>query len=126
MRKTNLLWIDCLAALLAGVAVLALYKWLAPIYRLPENLLLAIGVVNVIYGVYSLSLAAAPHRRTRFRIAALACANMGWAPVCFALGVAWLETASPFGLAQLFGEGLFVGTLGFLEWRARAALVAEA
>lgn len=123
MRKTNLLWIDCLAALLAGVAVLAANKWLAPIYSLSESLLLTIGVVNLLYGCYSLSLATAPRRRTRTRIAVLAFANMGWAIVCFAMGVAYLEAASPFGLAQLFGEGVFVGTLGFLEWRAREQLI---
>lgn len=35
-------------------------------------------------------------------------------------------TASVFGLAQLAGEGLLVGGLAVLEWRARDRLVVAA
>ena len=54
LRK--LLWIDCSAALLAGLAVLSLSGWRGSLYALPRELLVAMGVVNLAYGAFSISL----------------------------------------------------------------------
>lgn len=125
MSGKNLLWVDCTAALVAGAAVLLLRGWLANLYALPENLVLIIGVVNVAYGAFSFSLAVARHHRPKFLIYALVFANLSWAATCFVIGAAYLRTASIFGLGHLIGEGVFVGALALLEWRARKQLVIE-
>lgn len=120
--KLDLLRIDCTGALFVGVAVFALHFWLAKLYALPAELFLAFGVVNLLYGSFSASLSFFPHRRTLPRITTLALANMAWAPVCFFTAFHFFGTASPFGLVHLVGEGLYVGTLGAFEWRARHQL----
>jgi hypothetical protein len=121
MRK--LLWVDCTAAALAGVAVLALSGWLSRLYGLPRNLLLFIGGVNLLYGCYSFSLARRA-RRPRYLINLLVFANLAWAVVCvgLAVGVFWAH-ATPFGFGQLIGEAFFVGGLAALEWKHRDQLL---
>jgi hypothetical protein len=121
----KLLWVDCTAAALAGVAVLAFSGWLSRLYGLPRDLLLLIGAVNLLYGCYSFSLAVRA-RRPRHLIHLLVFANLGWAAVCLVLTVAFREPATLFGLAQLIGEAVFVGGLASLEWRYRDQLLTVA
>ncbi len=118
----HLLWIDCIAGALAGVAVLLLLDWLAALYGMPRELLVFIGVANVLYASYSFSLAV---RRTRSPdlLNALIVANGVWALVCIGMAVRWAGTASLFGLAHLLAEALFVGGLARLEWTWRAQLL---
>jgi len=118
MRKTNILWIDGLGALVAGVVVLLISGWLSELYRMPKELLIFIGTINVIYGSYSTPLAIRSERPKKF-INFLVAANLTWTLVCFILGFKFIETASIFGLIHLFGEGLYVGSLACLEWRWR-------
>ena len=119
LRK--LLWIDCGAALLAGLAVLSLSAWLGRIYALPRGLLVAMGVANLAYSAFSFSLARRA-RRPRSLIVVLVVANASWAALCGIAAVRLAGVASAFGLAHLIGEGLFVGGLAALEWRERTEL----
>jgi hypothetical protein len=123
MKK--LLWIDCIAGALAGVAVLMLSGWLSGLHALPRELLLFNGAVNVLYAAYSFSLA---RRSTRPRalIDLLVMANLAWAVVCVGLVGRFAGSASVFGIAHLAGEAIFVGGLAALEWRWRNELLVAA
>ena len=118
----NLLWIDCIAGALAGVAMLLLLDWLAALYGMHRELLVFIGVANVLYASYSLSLSI---RRTRtpLMLNALILANGVWALVCIGLAMRWAGTATMFGMAHLLAEALFVGRLASLEWKWRGLLL---
>jgi hypothetical protein len=117
----DLLWVDSRAGLAAGLAVLALSGWLSPWFGLPRALLLVTATANIAYGTYSGWLRTR-RRRPRAAIVALVFANGAWALVCLLAALYYAPTASVFGVAHLAGEGLIVGTLAVLEWRARAAL----
>ena len=121
----NLLWFDCGAALLAGFLMLSLSAWLSDLYALPHGLLIGIGVANLCYGAFSFSLARRA-RRPRSLIVLLVVANATWAVLCVLAAVLLAGTASAFGLAQLVGEGLFVGGLATLEWTQRERLLVAA
>ncbi len=118
----QLLWVDCGAALLAGVTVVALSGWLSELYAVPRALLLGMGAANVCYGAFSGSLARRA-RRPRALIVLLVAANAAWAGLCGLAAVGLADTASAFGLAHLVGEGVFVGGLAGLEWRERERLL---
>jgi hypothetical protein len=53
----RLLWVDCTAAAVAGAVVLLLNRQLNTLYALPSHVLFLIGIVNLAYASYSLSLA---------------------------------------------------------------------
>ncbi len=113
-----LLWIDCGAALLAGALMFALGGWLSELYLLPRSFLALVASVNV---ALSLALRA---RRPRALLLALVLGNAAWAAACGAMAFAVAGRASAFGVAHLVLEGLFVGGLARLEWRAREGLLA--
>lgn len=121
----DLLWVDCGAALLAGLVLLLLSSWLSQLYALPHGFLMGMGVANLAYGTYSLSLARRA-RRPRSLLVLLVVANATWAALCGLAAVRLAGTASAFGLAHLVGEGLFVGGLAALEWRRRERLLTAA
>ena len=116
--KKKLLWIDGLGALIAGSLTLLLNSWLSEWYQLPKELLIFIGLINLIYGTYSTSLAI-HSKRTKSQILLLVAANLTWALVCLILFSTFIKTASVYGLAHLLLEGLYVGGLAYLEWRWR-------
>lgn len=118
IRPTVLIWIDWIAAAVAGVVVLSLRGWLADLYSLPKELLLVIGVTNLAYGSVSFTLAMSSRGGRVPLLRGVAAANVAWAVCCAVLAAAWVGTASTFGLVQLIGEGILVGALGVLEWRA--------
>lgn len=120
----QLLWVDCIGAAVAGSAVLALRRGLAALEGLPEGVLVFVGVVNLLYGAYSCSLAVRRARPPRL-IYLLVAANLGWVPVCLALLVGHASSATLFAYAHLGGEALYVGALAILEWRNRALLYAR-
>ncbi len=105
-----------------GVFFLALHRVLAGLYGLPASLLLAMGLANLSYAAYSLSLASRP-RRSLVWIQILVLANAAWATVCLILFGMQAGSAGPLGLAHLAMEACFVGTLAALEWRWRHQLV---
>ncbi|MES2521705.1 MAG: hypothetical protein V4617_03320 [Gemmatimonadota bacterium] len=120
-RFRHLLLFDSIAGLTAGVIMLSLSGFLSALYALPRALLVGIGVANLLYGTYSGSLARRTHRPMALLIV-LVVANATWAALCVLVAVRFWDTASPFGLAQLLGESVFVGVLARLEWRHRALL----
>ena len=123
MRK--LLWVDCIAGVAVGAAVLSSSGFLSRLYGLPRALLLFTGVANVLYASYSFALATRPIR-PRSLIIALALANSLWAVVCTCLALLVATSATAFGLVHLLGEALFVGGLATLEWRWRDHLLSAA
>jgi hypothetical protein len=118
----KLLWVDCSAALLAGLAVLSLSRWLSQLYAVPRELLIGVGFANLAYGTFSFILARRS-RRPRSQIVLLVVANATWAALCALLAALLAETASGFGLAHFIGEGIFVGGLAGLEWNHRERLL---
>lgn len=119
--RRNLLWIDGLAGAIVGVAMLTLGGWLSELYRVPKDLLILMGLVNLAYASYSLSLASRSRRPIPF-ILLVAAANLIWAVFCFRWAFVFSETASFLGLAHFVVEGLFVAGLACLEWRWRELL----
>jgi hypothetical protein len=113
LRKV--LWVDCTAALLAGSVVLSLSARLADLYAMPRELVVGMGVANVCYGTFSLSLAARSHPPSSL-VVLLVAANATWAALCAVAAFVLWGTASSLGLAHLVGEGLFVGGLARWEW----------
>jgi len=122
--KRNVLWIDCTAAALAGVAVLLLRDWLCALQALPPALLLFIGIVNILYACYSFTLATGVYR-SQSLIVLLVAGNLAWAVVCIGLAIHFLQSATLWGIAHLFGEAAFVGSLAAVEWRWRTDLTAQ-
>ena len=119
-RVRRILWLDSLGALVVGVLVLALSAPLAELYVLPRALVVTLGVVNVLYGCGSGTLARQASRGMRPArrwVDLLIGANLAWTVVCALLAAAWWSEASAWGLAQLLGEGVYVGGLGLVEWR---------
>ena len=98
--------------------VLFLLDALAGLFALPRELVRVMGIANLAYAAVSFTLAMSARRGRVPFLRVVAAANLAWGVVCFALAVAFAAEASGFGLAQLIGEGLFVGGLGALEWRA--------
>ena len=117
----NLLWVDCIAGLTVGIGVLLLHGWLSQMYNLSSALVLAMGIANLLYGCYSLSLALRS-KRPKNLIRGLAIANMAWGVFCVLLVIIFRDTASVFAYAVLLFEAVFVGGLGLLEWRYRKQL----
>lgn len=119
--KTKLLHIDGLGGLSVGVLVLLFNTWLSELYGLPQKIVIFMGVVNLIYGSYSTTLALRSDRPLKL-IVLLVFANLTWTGICFVLLVKFSETLTIFGLLYIIGEGLYVGWLGCLEWRWRKFL----
>ncbi|MGV3710182.1 MAG: hypothetical protein ACO1Q7_15205 [Gemmatimonas sp.] len=114
----NILWIDSIAALVAGFLVLGLLGWLSVFYNLPATLISAMGVTNLLYGTYSFILARRKDR-ARVLVSALAIANASWAVMCALIALRYASTASTLGLVHVVGEGCFVATLAAIEWNQR-------
>lgn len=117
----NILWIDCIGALITGVLLLALSGWVAPFYGLPHWFVAAHALVHLAYGTYSFSLAV---RKTRpmHLIKLLVFANAAWALICLALALFLISNASGFAIAHFTLEGLYVGGLALVEWKNRESL----
>ena len=116
----NVLWVDCVA----GAVMLALSGWLSSLYAVPREFVIGLGVVNWMYAPFSFSLAVRS-RRPRRLVMLLVVANATGAVLCFLAAGGLATTASPFGLAHLIGEGVFVGGLARVEWTQRHLLAAD-
>lgn len=117
-----LLRLDAAGALLAGATVLALRGWLGELYGVEDQVIVGVALANLGYGTFSgaLNVLWATGVGRRGPLLVLAAANLAWPVVCAAL----LATvpASPFGQAHFVMEGLYVGALGWAEWRAWSPL----
>jgi hypothetical protein len=118
---THLLWIDCIAAALAGTLVMSLGDRLADLYAMPPAWLRLIGAVNLLYACLSGTLALRDKRSVRW-VAVLSIANGAWSMACIGIAAAMAGTATAFCMAHLLGEAAFVGSLAVLEWRWRHRL----
>ena len=116
LRARRILWLDSLGALVVGVLVLALSAPLAELYVLPRALVVTLGVVSCGSGTLARQ-ASRGMRPARRWVDLLIGANLAWTVVCALLAAAWWSEASAWGLAQLLGEGVYVGGLGLVEWR---------
>ena len=116
--RSRILWIDGIGGIVVGVAVLALHSWLTLWYQLPREFILFMGLINLLYGCYSLPLAFRKKRPLHL-IIILVIGNLTWAVLCLWWAYSFRETASILGLIHLIGEGIYVGGLGLLEWRWR-------
>lgn len=121
MGQRYILRIDGSAGLIAGIVVWLLRDTLIGLYQIPPWLLTVHITANLVYGI-SASLIASWQHRPIGAVVALSVANLLWATVCLVTAVLRAPTASLFGIGHFVGEGLFVGTLGVLEWRWRHAL----
>lgn len=116
----SLLWFDCAAGGIAGVAMLALSGVLAPRFGVPHALLVTTALVNLAYGAFSYSLARQPKAPRRL-VRALIVANFGWTVVCVGLAAVLAGPGSWLGAGFVLAEGLFVGVLAGFEARAYRA-----
>jgi len=121
MERRNILRIDGSAGLSAGMVVWLLSDVLVGLYQIPTWLLTINISANIVYGMGASLLASWQHRPIG-AIVALSVANLLWAVVCLVTAVLLVPTASLFGVGHFVLEGIFVATLGILEWRWRADL----
>lgn len=120
-NEGHILRIDGSAGLIAGVVMWLFSDVLVALYQIPTWLLTINIMANLIYGISSSLLASWQHRSLG-AVMALSVANLLWAVLCVVTAMVLAPTASLFGVEHFVGEGLFVGTLGILEWRWRHAL----
>ncbi|WP_087024016.1 hypothetical protein [Thaumasiovibrio subtropicus] len=119
--QKNILWVDGIAAMTAGLLVLILSEWLEGLYRLPLAVIYVLVVANLSYAAYSLSLA---YRRSPSlaAIQLLVFGNLLWSVICVVILVYYREMISIWGFLFVTGEALFVCFLAGFEWRWREVL----
>jgi hypothetical protein len=118
LGATELIRIDWIGGGIAGLIMLSLHSWLAELYGIPDAIVLLFAFANLAYATASFTLARLIKNGQVPYLSVLAVANMVWGFVCLGLAVAWASHATGFGIAHFVAEGLYVGGLGFCEWRA--------
>jgi hypothetical protein len=116
-----ILWVDSLAGLAVGLGMFALASLLRGIYGMPLGVYYGIAIANVVYGLYSLSLALR-RRRSHLSIQVLAVMNATWAGTCVVAIIALFGKVGWLGLGHIGMEGLFVSWLAWMEWKSRYKL----
>jgi hypothetical protein len=96
----KLLWVDCVAAALAGVAVLALSGWLSRLHELPRELIVFVGAVNLLFVSDAFTLARRAERPLSW-IRLLVAGNATWTGACLALAAAYRTRASVYRIVHL-------------------------
>ena len=119
--KRNILWIDCLGGLSVGAVMLLLSRQIANLDALPVSTVIAMAFANVVYGSFSLYVTI-QDPRSQFLVRVLAVANMCWFLFCVLIVASNWKTISLPGILHVLGEGIYVGFLGFIEWRWRRML----
>ncbi|HMQ03165.1 MAG TPA: hypothetical protein PKD26_04560 [Pyrinomonadaceae bacterium] len=117
----RILWVDCVGAIATGFLLLFFSWWIAPLYGLPQWFVVGHAFVHLAYGSYSFSLAV---RKTRPMplIETLAIANGVWGSICLILALYFVSNATAFAVVHFLLEGIYVGSLGFIEWNRRESL----
>jgi hypothetical protein len=118
----HLLWVDCVAALSAGVAMFGLARWLGELYAMPLWAVRGMAGVNIAYGLFSLSLASRT-QRPRALIVVLVMANAAWAVVCGIVAITFFQSMSLWAVLHWAFEGCFVRRLAAMEWKERDRLL---
>lgn len=119
--RCHILRIDGSAGLIAGIVMWLLSDVLIALYQIPPWLITVNVLANIIYGIGA-SLLASWQRRPVSAVKVLSMANLLWAVFCLVTVILIAPTASLYGVGHFVLEGIFVGTLGVLEWRWRHAL----
>lgn len=117
----NILWVDCVGAILTGTLLMILSGWIATLYGLQQWFVISHAFVHLAYGTFSLSLSVRKIRPIRL-IKLLVSANGAWALICFFLAVFFMGNVSIFAVAHFFLEGMYVGGLALIEWNRREEL----
>lgn len=114
-----LLWIDCMAGVMVGCAVLALATGgqFSSLTGLPGWLPIFMGSANLLYAAFSFSIVTAA-RYNAMPVRLLVLANATWSVTCIFMTYFFFSTATLLGLGYLMGEAAFVGCLACLEWKA--------
>lgn len=119
--KQNILWLDCLGGLMVGVFVLLFSNLISEWDSLPLGIVRFVGFANLAYGSYSIWVTTrAPRKIILVKILALA--NMAWLFVCITIIVIHWNDISLFGTIHKLAEGIYVASLGVIEWRWRESL----
>jgi|LakMenE01Jun11ns_1017448.scaffolds.fasta_scaffold9740680_1 hypothetical protein len=116
-----ILWTDCLGGLCLGLIVLLIHPLLSQLEGLPKATIVCMGIANVSYGSYSLFVTNRKPRSIRF-IQLLALANIAWLFACLAIVLLSIQHITYIGVILILGEGLYVATLGIIEWNLRSIL----
>ncbi len=117
----KILWIDGGAAIVVGTFVLLVHELLSSLYGLPTYIVLILASGNLLYSIYSLTLALKPSRRL-LAIKTLVLGNLIWATFCLSVVYVHYATATQIGLFFISFEAVFVIVLAILEWRWRYLL----
>ena len=121
IARQNILWVDCIGGLLVGCSVLAIHSLLSKWENLPISIVLFMGVVNLLYGIFSLHVTTRTPRPA-ILVKILAIANMLWVLPCIGIVCMYWPDISTVGILFVLGEGVYVATLGFVEWGWRSHL----
>ena len=123
-NKRNILWLDCLGGLVAGAIVLTFCETISSWDGLPLAVIIVSGVANLVFGTYSLFVTT---RKTcpRFLVEVLALANMSWLVVCALIVLLNWQQVTALGILHIIGEGVYVASLGFVEWMWRNEISGE-
>ena len=116
--NTNILWLDCVGGLVVGIIVLVFCKVLSNWEGLPLSVVAFMAIMNLVYGAFSLFITLRKHRPI-ILVRILAIANMAWLLVCIAIVATWFNQLTLLGWIHVLGEGLYVATLGWVEWKWR-------
>lgn len=127
-RARTILALDGGPGLGVGLVVLALYRILTDWFGLPSEIVLLIGLANLVYGLYSGSLALFVHFKgrppRRFFVNFLIAANLAWSLVCVWLLATYWPSIRWLGMLHVGLEGCFVVFLAVLEFRVLRPLTA--
>ncbi|MBK6725568.1 MAG: hypothetical protein KBF83_09645 [Pyrinomonadaceae bacterium] len=117
----RILWVDCIGAIVTGLAMLLLSGWLSSLYRLSPAFVIVHAFVHLIFGTFSFSLAVR-RRRPMALVLLLIFANAAWACLCIAFAITLVATFPVFATGHFALEGIYVGSLAVIEWKWREAL----
>jgi len=120
-QKQRILWLDCTGGLVAGAVVLLAARFFSDLECLPLWIIRFVGFANLAYGCYSLWVTVQIPRKLVL-VKCLALANMAWLAVCIAIVVTYWNEVSVLGIGHMLAEGIYVASLGVIEWRWRNAL----
>ena len=122
--RSRLLWVDCIGGLVVGFVVLVFCQLISSWENLPLETVVLMGAANLAYGVYSLFVTTRK-KRPLILVKMLAIANITWLLVCVVIAVIYWSQISPIGFVHVIGEGIFVASLGFVEWKMKESLAAR-
>ena len=119
-KAKMLLRVDSFGGLLVGAGVLVLKSILADWYGLSLDLIFYMGLANLAYGSFSgilllyASLKTLPPKPLLYL---LVLANIVWLGVCIFIVISNSAVISTLGVALVLFEGLYVASLGLVEFK---------